>query len=262
MWTLPSTICRRFFALLPAALLMLPYPLSAQPRPLTADWSFDVLRLKNGKVFKGMLLEETNFQVRFQNVYRVPGRPTVWITVTLGRNEIERVDKLPDAERAVLKARLSELDPKGEGERRRMEQLNLKVADWNGKPNAALRYDSDYFSLCSNAPEEIVRRCAVHLEEVYTAYARFLPPRCKGGNPTMITLVPSLKEYREMLKEQERKLQNPAFYEPGANRIFCGNNVQKLGEDLAHNRRVHQGIRQEIDKTAGRISQIICEKSP
>src|SRR5262245_5293752 len=41
------------------------------------DWKFDVLRLKNGAVFRGLLIEETDAEVRFRNVRRSPGQPTV-----------------------------------------------------------------------------------------------------------------------------------------------------------------------------------------
>ena len=57
-----------------------------------------------------------------------------------------------------LAQRLGDVDPSGEGERQRMEGLELAPAPWLGKPDAARRYDSDYFTLVTAAPEEVTRR--------------------------------------------------------------------------------------------------------
>ena len=226
----------------------IPTALSGQPTPLPSEWSFDKLKLKNGVVLKGLIVEETATAVRFQHVHRLPGRPTVCMTSLFFRSEIDKLDKLSDADREILRNRLKEIDTTGEGERKHMETLELRTVDWNGKAKAGWRYDSDYFSLISNAPEEIVRRSAVRLEQIYTAYARFLPPRHLGGKPTTVVLYPSFDEYQKMLADRGWKLQNPAFFNPDTNRIVCGSNLLKLGEDLDKIRQQHAEQRAELDK--------------
>jgi len=221
---------------------------ASEPVPIARDWSFDIVRLKNGYIFKGLILEETAFGLRFQHVHRASGRPTVCMTTAIRRADIDKIDKLGDEEREGLKNRLKELDPRGEGERRRMESLELDRCVWEGKPKAGWRYDSDYFSLSSNAPEEIVRRSAVRLEQIYTAYAAFLPPRFPGGKPTSIVLYPAFDEYRKMLAQRGWKLENPAFFNPESNRIICGSNLIVLGDDLEATRLKHQEARLEVDK--------------
>jgi hypothetical protein len=245
---------RRLVAL--AALLAL----AAEPPPASKDWALDTVRLKNGTVFKGLVLEETVAGVRFQHVRRASGRPTVSMTTTLRRSDIARIEKIPDAERELLKGRLKELDPTGEGERKRMESLELKSADWGGRKNAGFRYDSDHFALVSGAPEEIVRRSAVRLEQVYTAYAHFLPPRHPVGRPTTILLYASLDEYRKLLNGQGLKLQNPAFFDPAGNRIVCGSNLQKLGDDLEKIRQSHREQRAELDRREAQLRQLYGKK--
>src|SRR5687767_10739803 len=193
-----------------AALALLSVPGLADSPPLTPDWKFDVLTLKKGPIHKGLLLDDGPDRVRFQIVGRVPGRPTVKFTVVFGRDEVARLDKLPDADRAVLRARLEEIDP--ESEARRLDKLDLRRVDWQGKAGAGLRYDSDYFSLLSDAPEEVVRRAAYRLENVYAAYARFLPPRFPGGSPTVIHVHQSFAAYQKAIPGGET-LRNPAFYD-------------------------------------------------
>ena len=96
------------------------------PRPPTPDWAFDVLKLKNGVVHKGLLLEEGPTGVRFQIIRRLPGRPTVWLTVAFKKDDVGKLEKLTDDERAALKAKLEEIDPSPEAEARRADKIDLK----------------------------------------------------------------------------------------------------------------------------------------
>lgn len=233
---------------------------AADPVLLPSEWSFDKLKLKNGAHLKGLILEETPTAVRFQRVYRLPGRPTITVTSRHFRSDIDKLEKLADADREILKQRLKEIDPSGEGERKRMETLELQVVEWNGKPKSALRYDSDHFSLISNAPEEIVRRSAVRLEQIYTAYASFLPPRYPGGKPTTIVLYPSLDEYQRLLADNGWKLQNAAFFNPHANRIVCGSNLVEHGKDLENARKLHAEHRAELDKREAEYRKFFGKK--
>src|SRR5947209_17120019 len=88
--------------------LLLPCPARA------ADaWQFDVIHLKNGKTFQGLLVGETPSEVRFQCVRRNPGSPTVVIATTFPRDEIDHIDKLGPRDREALATRLKALDPTG-----------------------------------------------------------------------------------------------------------------------------------------------------
>jgi Protein of unknown function (DUF1570) len=234
--------------------------ISADPPPLPSEWSFDNLKLKNGALLKGLIVEETPTAVRFQRVHRLPGRPTICMTSLFFRSEIDKLEKLSEADREVLKNRLKEIDPTGEGERKRMETLELKAIDWHGKPKAAWRYDSDCFSLTSNAPEEIVRRAAVRLEQIYAAYASFLPPRFPGGKPTTVVLYPTLEEYQKLLAERGWKLQNPAYFDPNTNRIVCGSNLLEHGKDLEKARKLHAEHRAELDSREAEYRKFFSKK--
>jgi hypothetical protein len=235
-----------------AALALAAVPALAAPPP-GSDWPFDVLKLKNGVVHKGLLLEEGPAGVRFQIIGRKPGRPTVWLTVAFKKEDVARLEKLSDADRAALKTKLEEIDPSPEAEARRADRIDLKVVDWQGKKDAGLRYDSDYFSLVSDAPEEVVRRAAYRLENVYAAYARFLPPRYPGGTPTTIYVHQTFAGYQKAVPGGEA-IQNPAFYDPGANRVVCGTDLQKLGDDLA---RFRQDARRALEELARQEAEVV-----
>lgn len=210
---------------------------AGQPPPATTAWPFDEITLKNGAKFEGLILRETpGVGIEFQTVRRPPGRPTVTLTTFFGKAEIHSVRPLADADRAVLKERLAELDPSGEGERKRMETLDLTSVEWLGRPKAARCYGSDYFSFVSPAPDEVVRRSAVKLEQIYTAFARFLPPTVPAARPTVVLLAPDQDAYAALLG---RKVLNPAVFDPAGNRILCGSELGKLGAELQATRMHH-----------------------
>src|SRR5262245_2656440 len=243
-----------------AALAILAAPGAAAPTtPLTPDWSFDVLTLKKGPVHKGLLLEELPTGVRFKVIGRAPGKPTVVWTIVFRKDEIARLDKLSDDDRAALKAKLEEIDLTPEAEARRLGKLDLKEVDWHGMKGAGLRYESDYFSLVSDAPEEVVRRAAYRLENVYAAYARYLPPRFAGGAPTVIHVHQSFADYQRAVSGGGA-VRNPAFYNPAANRIVCGTDLQKLGDDLARFRLEAKQALEELDKQEAELIRLYGKK--
>ncbi len=236
-------------ALLPIALV------TAQPLRVSA-WSFDELTLKNGAKFQGQILSEAPDGIRFRSVSRPAGRPTVTLTSYFTRAEIAAVKRLSDADRKVLANRLAELDPSGAGEQVRMESLELIATDWPGKPGAAQQYDSDYFTLVSTGSEELTRRSAVRLEQVYAAFARILPP-AQEGRPTRIMLATDRTEYRGLLgRVGEESLLNPAVYDPEGKRILCGHDLKVLGDELQKARIHHAQQLVALDRYEEKLRQL------
>ncbi|HUR55586.1 MAG TPA: DUF1570 domain-containing protein, partial [Gemmataceae bacterium] len=74
---------------------------------------------------------------------------------------------------------------------------------------------------------------AVRVEQIYTAFARFLPPTVPDARPTVVYLAPSQAEYRQLLGPLgEAQLLNPAVFDPQTNRILCGSDLRRLGTEL------------------------------
>lgn len=237
--------------------LLLTIALALLPASARADgWKFDVLRLKNGRSIQGLLVEESPVGLRFQYVQQRPGERTIVIFTTFQPNEVARIDRLDDGERALLKKRLQQLDPKGEGERRQIESLELKTAPWNGNLRAGRSYPAEHFRLLSNAREEIVREAAFRLEQIYAAYARFLPPRRQSAQPTTILLVETQAEYQELLQKQGRNIFNPAFYDPAVNQVVCLCYLRELGERLAFAALANQQARENLAKHEVQVRQL------
>lgn len=227
------------------------------------DWKFDVVHLKNGHTLVGLLVEQTPAAIKFRCVSRKPGSHTLVIPETLERAEVSSLELLPDKEREVLAARLRALDPTGKGEAQRMASLELTSVPWGkGGKARALRYESTHFVLESDAPEDVVRRAAVQLEQLFAAYARFLPPRCRGGQPTTILLAQSQADYQALLKEQGRALLNPAFYDPQRNQVVCGTDLRQLGEQLERTRRRHQQLLKDAKDREAELNRLFKGQVP
>jgi len=203
-----------------------------------AAWPTDEVTLVNGAKFQGLIVEETVFGLTFQTVKRPPGRPTLTFTTFFAKKEIDAVKKLSDADRATLRARLADLDSNGTGERLRMDGLDLVSVEWLGQKNGAKRYEADRFVLLSAAPEEVTRRAAVRLEQIYTAFARFMPARFEAARPTSVELAGDLDQYKRLLKASAGQVLNAAVYFPSENRILCGTDLRRLGDEL-HRTRLH-----------------------
>jgi uncharacterized protein DUF1570 len=227
------TNIRRRCGVVVAACLLAAIVGDAQPPPGgLSKWSFDELALTNGATLQGLILSEDADGMRFQSVSRPPGRPTVTLTSHFTKAEIARIKRLSDSDRAALKERLAELDPSGAGERKRMESLELVATDeW--PPGPAKRYESDYFTLVSTGSDELVRRAAVRLEQVYIAFTRFLPPTVKDARPTKIMLATDEGEYKALLGSVGKAdLLNRAVFDPANNRVLCGTEMKRLGSEL------------------------------
>ena len=230
--------------------------LAADPVGTGPPWVFDQVVLKNGAQFQGMILQETSAGIDFQVVRRLPGRPTVTLTTYFTQREVLTVRRLTPAERTVLKEKLAELDPTGDGERDRMSALTLTPADWPGSSGGALRYESDQFVLVAATQDDVTRRAAVRLEQIYAAFARILPPRHTAQRPTTVLLAGQMSTYRALIGPTAGSLLNPAIYDPAANRIVCGSDLVRLDRQLDAAQKTHARQAAELERYEADIRRL------
>jgi hypothetical protein len=217
-----------------------------------AEWKFDVLHLKNGNSRRGLLIEETREEVRFQCVHQSAGQRTwVFHPAPFHRDQIKAIVRLEPQEREQLAAKLRNLkasDPNGEEWQRRMNELQLVPIARDREFNGGLRFEAEHFVLDSNANEQIVRRAAIRLEDIYAAYSSYLPPRRVKPRPTRILLIESVAEYQKWLQKNRVNIFNVAFFDRKANLIVCVSDLNKMGEDLAAFQRDATQLRTELNK--------------
>jgi hypothetical protein len=251
----PSEAAMRCF--IAVAVLLLATGAGRADTPVPQPWPLEVVVLRNGAILRGLILENSNGTIRFQCVERHKGRATVSFRTVFSSAEVEHVEPLPAEQRLVLQAHLKELEQSTpEGEKERMEGLDLEAIPWGNQGAGAWRYASDYFTLTSTAPQEIVRRAALRLEQIYVAYSRYLPPRHKGAAPTAVLLLTDKAEYQKLLSAQKLQLVNLAFYDPAANRIVCYSDLQLLGERLIEVRQRHREVRSALESKRAEFAKL------
>jgi hypothetical protein len=259
-----------------AALLSAAVP-AADPPPGADDWKYDIVYPKKGQPLKGLVIEQSATQVLIKCVSRKPGAPTVVITDWLPRNEVDRVELLEPKERDLLRrrlqalarerellaTRLKALDPSSKTETPSEDAFDLKPVPWvRDAKETALAYESAHFRLVSNARAEVVQLAAIHLEQIYAAYVRALPPRVASAKPTTIVLTATFADYKAILRDQGRNLTNPAFYDAEKNQIVCGSDLQRLCDELERVRKHHDKLRAELKDREADLNEAYKGKVP
>lgn len=223
--------------------------------PPEGDWPLDIVRLKNGAVFRGLILGEDRDSMRFQVVRREAGRPTVSFATVFLRAETAAVERIADDVRGKSSARLKELFAAVDSERQRQQMLELlPEPDAPGGP--WWRYASERFVLRSNAAPDVIRRAAVGLEQIYAAYARFFPVRRPGATPTAIVIFRSRAEYQAQVAREGRAFANPAYYDPAGRRIVTFAESGTLAEEIDRVRGQHRQLRGELDRQEAALEKL------
>ena len=229
------------------AVLVLPFlfTLAANPGNAKDTWKFDRVTLTSGRVLQGLVESEDEKSISFKWIVQNPGSPTSVISTPIARGDIVEIKRVEDPkERESLIARITALDPATE--RQKIAKLDLKPFRGGEFTANGLSYTSKHFVLISDAKEEIVRRAAFRLEQIYAAYIRYFPPRHNGNRPTKIILYRSLAEYGQALKRMGRNILNPALYDPERNEIICASEVEDFGERLEKNKKEHQQLLERL----------------
>jgi hypothetical protein len=250
--------------------------LLAAEAPGGDEWKYDVVHLRHGQPLRGLVVEQ-GAVVKIRCISRKPGSPTVVLAENVPRQEVSRLELLADADRKLLQQRLDalkrerevlaahfrSLDPKGKRTGKSGDPFALKPVAWPGDGKVkALGHRSAHFRLITNCRAELVELAAIHLEEVYAAYAHRLPPRTTGATTTTILLTRSLAEYQAIAKSRGHNLFNPAFYDPKRNQVLCGSDLERLCDKLGEARKHHQELRAKVKESKAELMKVYRNKPP
>jgi hypothetical protein len=248
-----------------------------QPAPGGDEWKYDVVYRKKGEPFRGFVHEQTDRYVDITVISRKPGRPTILFNEQVPRQDVEKVELLDprerdllhkrlDAlkkERALLAARMKLLDPGSKPASDAADVLTLKAVPWPPEPSkSSLCYQSTHFRLVSSARDEFAQLAAIELEQVYSAYARVLPPRTSMATPTTVLLTASYSEYQALVRNQGGNFLNPAFFDPAKNQVVCGSDLQRLCDQLEKIREFHAKRRKELADEEAELKAAYKNKVP
>jgi hypothetical protein len=241
-----------------------------RPSVRADDWKFDVVVLKSGvrddaRVLKGLFKDykEGAKEIEIRVVHREDGEPTRLepSTYFYERSQIESIEPLAAEERTLLERRLKQLDPREVAGRLRAVKPEAITIDFgkNGK-KAGFRHadEGKHFTLEANVSDDLFRRSAVALADLFNAYAHVLPPpeTTAKPKPVAILLAGTQADYRAILAGRGLNIFNPAFYDPANNTIVCGTDLVRLGEQLERARKENKKVSDDLTKREEELKKL------
>jgi hypothetical protein len=252
-------------------------PSRAAATPGGDEWKYDVVHLKKGEPLRGLIEEQGDRKVRIRCIRRRPGRPTIVHLEIIPHGEIARLELLSDADRAALQRRLDalkrewkdlterlrQLDPRAKGATSSGDDIALEPVAWPLDDKVkALGFRSTYFNLVANSRPGLAQLAATLLEQVYAAYARFLPPRNPKARPTTILLTRTLAEYQAIARARRLNILNPAFYDPRRNEVVCGSDLERLSDEMEKVDAHHKRLREQVKERRAQLARVYGKKVP
>ncbi|MDW7995497.1 MAG: DUF1570 domain-containing protein [Gemmatales bacterium] len=208
------------------------------------EWPLDVIHLRNGHSFQGVILRETNDSVYFRQVIRLPGKPTYLLDAIFFREEIARIERIEEAMRQSWMIKLEKLELRGVHDKRRREALRLER-----RPEGAWFYRGERFAIVSYlSNEELTRRVIVRLEDMFVALREYLGERTKVTKILTIYLYRDMTSYQQALKERGLGVANPAIYIPSRAEILIVTDWEQLAEQLSSLRAKHEAQLRDLDR--------------
>jgi hypothetical protein len=220
-------------------------------------WPLEELRLRDGRVLKGYIQSQGPAETEFVYVMQPPGRPMFCVIRPLASEQIASVQRLPLDERTRLRERIERFRT-----RLRIEagQMDLVALDTERVENVSYRtYRGPWFTLRSTADDEMTRRVAVRLEQIFRGYRLLLPPRAEPERPLEVVLFGAMDEYHAYLRGIELPLETAAFYAPKHNRIVAGSDLLQFGNRLDQVRREHERIKAACDNIQSRFPSMLAD---
>jgi hypothetical protein len=253
----PARRCRVaiFVMMAVASPLVLPSLAAAQadsPAP-AAQWPMETLRLKDGRVLKGLVQSEREGEVEFIEIVRPPGRPMYGVLYPFAPREVESIVRLPEEERQALARRFAQFRYRAVIEAGRMESLPLEEVERDGRTWRV--YRGTWFTLESTADDATTRRSIVRIEQTFRAYRLILPPRAPPRRELRIVLHGAMDDYRAHLRDLGLEIANPAYYSLLQNEIVAGSDLSLYVEELARAEARNEATRREyleLDKALPR----------
>jgi hypothetical protein len=251
----------RFPALLwPLSLSLLLCCAAAAQDPSSANalWPMDTLRLKDGRVLKGLVQSQRDGEIEFIEIVRPPGRPMYGVLYPIAPKEVDSLTPISKKDRATLARRFHQFRNRAVIEAGRMESLPIEVIERERQTWRV--YQGAWFTLESTADEATTRRCIVRIEQTFRAYRLLLPPRTTDRRNLRVVLHGSMDAYRTYLRTLGLDIANPAYFSIAQNEIVAGSDLSAYAEELAKASAQSEAVRKEyleLDRSLGvRLKQL------
>lgn len=217
--------------------------------------ALDIIYLKNGHSFQGLILQETEDTLHFREVVRLPGKPTHILDAVFFREEIARIDRTREENREAWLKKLEKLDPRGEKEKQRRQDLKL-----NKRPSAqqthSWHYKGSWFILIADlSDEQSVRRVIVRLEDMFQALHEYFPPTHSPATALVVCIFRDTAGYQLALKERGVNIVNPAVYLPERAEILTVTDWERLTEEYNRLQAKHKAQLRDLEHYEAQLRQ-------
>lgn len=225
-----------------------------------SQWPFEELRVEPaGRTLRGLIVAENADAIDFMEIRRPPGRPMFLVMHwRYPRDKVVGVKHLPEAERQKLAERIEQFKNREVAELAGLSKIALERSRPDGpwhyaSPGWLLPSGAAWLVVDSTADEEMTRRSIERIEQVFAAYREILPPRVAAQHPLTIQLFGTMQEYQAFLIGRGLRVENPAVFLAGENRLAAGSELSALARFLAEKRQRLAQIRRDYDLQTGRM---------
>ncbi len=225
----------------------------------TSAWKMETLKRTDGRVYQGLLQEQTDDEIKFAEVKREGGKPMYIVIHYYHPKSIDKITRLKKPDRDQLMQRIGPLLEKKSHARieaGRMEEITLTADSTSGR----LRYKGDWFALDSSADRENTRRCIVRIEQIFRAYMQVIPPRVQPRKHLKILLHGSMDEYRNDIHRRDLQIDNPAFFSRDQNLIVAASELTQYANGVAKIRTKNQAIQESLEDQNRRLTETLNDR--
>lgn len=207
----------------------------------------DQVLLREGKLLEGLIEQQSDQSLQLLEIRRAKGNTLYGVYRPVQRSEIVRIVPISDADRQQTRRRFDEYRNRVRIEASQMENLQVN------RDGHRLRYQGDCFTLESTAPQEIVRRSIVRVQQIFAAMRQMIPARHDPERPIVIRLFGSRGEYNHFLQQSGLPIANPAVFHRQTNTIALGDDLQRLANQLQRIQSQHDSKRAELERARAEL---------
>lgn len=218
------------------------------PTPLqeAGAWALETVTLRDGTIYRGYVQSQNEYEWELVEVVQPPGRPMYLVVRPVDPLRVATYDILDAEDRSTLAERIDAFRHRSRIEAGRMEQVVLDDVVWRGVRYR--RYSGSWFTFLSATDDETTCHCVVRVEQIFRAYRQILPPLIGPTTKLRIVVLGSGDAYRELLREFELEIDNPAFYSQGENLIVAGSELDTFAQQLQAARARNNQVKQQYEE--------------
>jgi len=210
------------------------------------EWPMEQLRLRGGRLLRGLSLAEHDDEIEFAEIIRSPGKTVSAIVHPLNAKEVEHRKRLPEDQRNELLGHYQWIRNRASIEAARMDLVPLEERPRDG--TRWWHYRGPWFELESTAGEQATRRAVVRIEQVFRAFRQLIPPRRLPQRLLRVVLLGSEEERARVFSDAGLEFNGPAFYAVDSHQVIAGSDLAAFSERWSIARQELEAQQRQFDE--------------